>query len=67
VALFTATPSADNYIRVYPDLIELASILADGGRKIVDTPAGYRATDPRSTNHRREHAATCAPAAPHVR
>jgi hypothetical protein len=38
VALSTATTSVDTYIRVYPDLIDLANILADGGRKIVDTP-----------------------------
>lgn len=49
VALSTATTSVDTYIRAYPDLIDLASILADGGRKIASTPAAtlarHRAID----------------------
>jgi hypothetical protein len=47
--LSTATTRVDTYIRVYPDLIDLATILADVGRKIVDTraatPARHRAID----------------------
>lgn len=48
-ALSTATTRVDTYIGAYPDLIDLASILAEAGRKIVDTPAAtlarHRAID----------------------
>lgn len=48
-SLSTATTRVDTYIRAYPDLIDLASILADASRKIVDTPAAtlarHRAID----------------------
>jgi len=47
--LSTATTCADTYIRAYPDLIDLASILAEGSRKILNTPAAtlarHRAID----------------------